>query len=120
MGEKKNSERIRKAYEECGLTYKSLASLTGLKVNSLACWITARRNPPDYVADMIVEKVRNFMNGGGEYINKKQSRDAFVEAVYEVFSKTPPSKQPTEIMKAYDNLPTVSFNENKKKNDNKI
>lgn len=110
----KNNERIRKAYEkakEYGMTYQKLAVLTGVKINTLTCWLTGKRNPPDHVVNLIEEKVSVFLHGGGEYINKANCKDDFTETVYDIFSKHSPENQPKEIVKAFDKLPTVSFNE---------
>lgn len=105
----KNSERVKRAYEKSGLTYDALARLVGVKRNSLACWITGRRNPSDIVASLIEEKVSVYLNGGGEYINKSECRDKFAENVYDVFSNVPPKDRAKEIINAFDRLPTVSI-----------
>lgn len=105
----KNSERVKQAYEKSGLTYDALAKLTGVKRNSLACWIIGRRNPSDIVTNLIEEKVSVYLNGGGEYINKSECRERFAEDVYDVLSNVPLGDQPKEIMSAFDRLPTVSI-----------
>ena len=107
MEDRKNCKRVRDAYVRSGLSYQELAELTGLKENSLACWITGRRNPTDVVANFIEEKVSNYLKGGGEYINKSEYRDIFAEKVYSVFETVSVKEQSRAIMKAFDELPTV-------------
>lgn len=108
-----NSERVKQAYEKSNLTYDELAKLTGVKRNSLACWITGRRNPSDIITSLIEEKVSVYLNGGGEYINKGECRDKFTEDVYNVFANVPIEDQPQEIINAFDRLPTVSIKKTK-------
>lgn len=107
--EKRNSDRVREIYERSGLTYDELSALTGIKPNTLACYLSGRRNPNDIVVSVIEEKVNSFLNGGGEYINKSAYRDNFAEAVYDIIQNCPVNEQPREIMKAFDKLPTVSI-----------
>lgn len=106
---KKNSERVRNAYKKSGLSYTGLAKLTGLKRNSIACWITGKRNPNDVVTDFIEEKVSAYLCGGGEYINKALRRREFSETINGILSDVPAEKQSEEIMNAYDRLPAVSI-----------
>lgn len=110
----KNSERVKIAYEKSGLTYDALAKLIGVKRNSLACWITGRRNPSDIITSLIEEKVSVYLNGGGEYINKDECRNSFAEDVCDVLANVPLGEQPKEIMNAFDRLPTVSIKAVKK------
>lgn len=107
MEDRKNCERVRDAYVRSGLSYQEIAELTGLKENSLACWITGRRNPTDFVANYIEEKVSNYLKGGGEYINKSEYRDIFAEKVYHILETVSIKEQPRAIMRAFDELPTV-------------
>lgn len=107
MKEKKNCDRVREAYIRSGLSYPKLAKLIGVKENSLACWITGRRNPTDVVTNLIEEKVSNYLKGGGEYINKSEYMDTFAENVYDIFENVPADKQPRAVMKAFNELPTV-------------
>lgn len=58
MNDMKNSERVRQMYVMSGLTYAQLSELTDIKQNTLACWITGRRNPPDYVVEFIRDKLK--------------------------------------------------------------
>ncbi len=58
MNDKKNCEKVRQIYIMSGLTYEKLSKLTGISQNTLACWITGRRNPPDYVVDLIRAKIK--------------------------------------------------------------
>jgi transcriptional regulator with XRE-family HTH domain len=109
MSRERNIERIRRAYERSGLSYVALARLTGLKYNSIACWVTGKRNPSDIVTNLVEEKVDVFLNGGAEYINKDLQRDGFMRRVYEICESCPANRIPTEIMKAYDEIPTTSI-----------
>lgn len=106
---KDNKQRVREAYQQSGLTYDELAELTGLKRNSLACWITGRRNPNNVITNLIEEKVSTFLKGGGEYINKTMYHDEFMKEVYRVCSEEPLNEQPVAIMRAFNALPTVSI-----------
>ena len=106
----KNSSKVKQIYEMSGLTYEQLSGLTRISENTLACWITGRRNPPDYVVSYLLQKVENFLDGGGEYINVQASRDDFVEAVYNAVSD---EKEIQEVIRIFDNLPTISLNERK-------
>ncbi len=101
------SNRIRQAYMNSGLSYSELAKLTGIKRNTLACWITGRRTPPEVIVRMIEEKVSVHLNGGGEYINKAVCKKAFEQSVSGILSDTSSENHLEAIMNAYDNLPTV-------------
>lgn len=70
MNEKKNSEKVRQLYIMSGLTYEELSKLTGIRQNTLACWITGRRNPPDYVVDLIRAKINQYKQSIEERENK--------------------------------------------------
>lgn len=108
--------RIRQAYVSSRLSYSELAKLTGIKRNTLACWITGRRTPPEVIVHMIEEKVSVYLNGGGEYINKAVCKKSFEQSVSGILSETPSENYLKEIMNAYDSLPSVFI---KTENDNK-
>lgn len=54
---KPNSQKIRTLYKESNFTYKELSEITGVKYQTIASWIMGRRNPPDYVYDIIETKI---------------------------------------------------------------
>lgn len=114
MADDKNCERVKNAYIKSGLTYAELAELTGFKKNTLLCYTMGRRTPSDLVVATIEEKVSSFVDGDGEYINKITSRENFIDRVYEIFDTVPEEKQPLEIIKAFDKLPTVSLRKERK------
>ena len=113
----KNSKKIRKIYERAkkkgNLTYETLAALLGVKENTLACWITGRRNPPDYVVQSIEQKVNDYLDRGTEFINKKKGKKLFKEAVIKIFDTVPQDQRLQEIIKAFDNLPVVTIKDKK-------
>lgn len=98
---------MKELYKKSGLTYDELARLTGIKRNTLACYLTGKRQPSDIVTERITEKVTAYLKCGGEYINKAY-RDDFAEKVYSILAGNSPNKE-REIMKAFDELPTVSI-----------
>jgi len=114
----KNNERIRIAYEKArkhGMTYQKLADLTGVNITTLTGWLTGKRNPPNHVADLVEERVSVFLSGGKNlYINKTLYRDRFIEQVYNIFENHSQSEQPREIIKAFENIPTVTFKKKEK------
>ena len=93
--QKINSERVRDAWKKSGLSYRELSALTKIPQNTLACYITGKRNPTDITTNVIEEIVNAYLNDSSVYINKTLYRDKFMESV------------PIEIMKAFDALPSV-------------
>ena len=55
-----NAMKVRILWAKSGLTYEQLARLTGIKINTLANWITERKNPPDYVVEFIRMKINDY------------------------------------------------------------
>lgn len=86
-----------------------MSALTGIKQNTLACYITGKRNPSDIITRVIEQAINAYLQGDSVYINKSLYRDSFMEQVYDIFTNIPEDKQPIEIMKAFDSLPTVSI-----------
>lgn len=58
--ETKNWEIIRQIYIMSGLTQKQLSQITGIKMNTIACWVAGRRNPPDYTVDLFRAKIAQY------------------------------------------------------------
>lgn len=61
-------ERIRNAYIRSKLSYEQLSVLLGVKRDTLAKWLTksAIRVPPEYVVEMIENRVNEYLSGGVE------------------------------------------------------
>ncbi|MEE5992304.1 MAG: helix-turn-helix transcriptional regulator [Oscillospiraceae bacterium] len=59
QAENSNAQKIRRIYQESGLTYDEMSEITKIKRNTLACWISLRRNPPNHALELIKMK----MNG---------------------------------------------------------
>lgn len=57
-----NSEKIRQLYEESGLSYSELSKLLDVPYNTLANWLMGRRNPPDYIVEMIRTKLEQIQS----------------------------------------------------------
>lgn len=107
MDSETKHEALRKAYERSGMSYKKLADFLGLRENTLACWLTNKRTPPEYTVVMIVEKIENYLGGGGVYISKEMVKEQFIKEVYRIFDEVEEKKQPQEVVKAFERLPTV-------------
>lgn len=105
--QKINSERVRDAWKKSGLSYRELSALTKIPQNTLACYITGKRNPTDITTNVIEEIVNAYLNDSSVYINKTLYRDKFMESVYRICEIIPEERQPIEIMKAFDALPSV-------------
>lgn len=91
-----------------------MSKLTGIKQNTLACYITGKRNPSDITTKAIEQAITAHLQGDSAYINKTLYRDLFMEQVYDILTNVPESQQPIEIMKAFDALPTVNIPSEKK------
>ena len=110
-----NVKRVRDAYLASGLTYSKLALLVGVKRNTLACWITGKRNPSNLFANLIEEKVYCYLNGKEEYINKNVCRSKFKQEITRLCDEFNNEQIDVheefvnKIMNCYDNLPTVNF-----------
>ncbi len=57
-----NNELLKKHYKEVKqlvpqLTYKKLADMCGINVQTLTRWMAGDRNPKDYVAKMVHDKL---------------------------------------------------------------
>lgn len=70
----KANEVIRFIYEKSHLTYNEISKLTDVKKDTLAGWITRRRNPPSYTARMIFEKLKRFLDD-----DSKQTAQAMID-----------------------------------------
>ena len=62
MGNSGTSGIIRYLYACSNLTYEEISKLTDIKVNTLANWITGRRNPPLYVTKNVYIKIKKFLS----------------------------------------------------------
>lgn len=59
--EKRNCDKIREIYVRNGLTYKKMSEITGIRQNTIACWVTGRRNPPDYTLKFVRAKINSYL-----------------------------------------------------------
>ena len=101
------NERIKKAYEKAGVSYKTLSKITGVKTNTLSCWIHDKRTPPDYVVEMTEEKVEKFLKKENEFINKTLYREMFIKKICKINNSN--EKIIYEIIRAFDSLPTTNI-----------
>ena len=70
------SEEIREIWASSGMTYKEISKITGIKENSLACWITGRRNPPEYVVEYLRLKLKTaVIKNNADYIRQLNNND---------------------------------------------
>lgn len=56
--------RIKAARIGAGLTQKQLSEWLNIPLRTIEEWDSGRRTPPEYVADMIVEKIEQKNKGG--------------------------------------------------------
>jgi len=57
MTNQTSSEMIREIWASSGLSYCELSKIVGIAENTLACWISGRRNPPHYVVEYVKMKL---------------------------------------------------------------
>ena len=55
---KSNSETLRELYLKSGLSYTQIAECTGVKYSTIVSWLCKRRNPPDYVMDILIKSIK--------------------------------------------------------------
>ena len=74
---KSRQARVRTAYKRSGLNYEQLSILLRVKRNTLANWLTktGRRVPPEYVVQMIEDKVAEYLENPYE-ITKEENENA--------------------------------------------
>ncbi|MCM1223041.1 MAG: helix-turn-helix domain-containing protein [Lachnospiraceae bacterium] len=68
--EKRNCDKIREIYIRNGLTYKKMSEITGIRQNTIACWVTGRRNPPDHTVEFVRAKVNCYIRNKREVKNE--------------------------------------------------
>ena len=68
--EMKNCEKIRLLYVMSGLTQKQLSQITGIKMNTIMCWVSGRRNPPDHVVEWFRSKIAQYKQSNEETENE--------------------------------------------------
>ena len=100
-----NCAKIKELKKQAKLTYQELSELTGIKINTLTCYVTGKRSPSDVITNMIVDKINTYLKGGSRYINVDVQRGAFMQRAYDVF----PVEDARKIMEMFDEIPTVLF-----------
>ena len=117
---KASRERRRKAvrelWEQSGLSYQELSKITGIKLNTMSCYILGKRVPTEAGLNDIKKKVENYFAGGNEYINKQGSRAMFTDGLAEILKTKEPSEYFKEIVGLYDRLPTATTQQIRNKN----
>lgn len=61
MDGRRNCDKIREIYITSGLTYEKMSEITGIKHNTIACWCTGRRNPPDHTLKFVRAKINSYL-----------------------------------------------------------
>lgn len=75
MSNQTSSEMIREIWASSGMSYCELSKLTNITENTLACWISGRRNPPLYVVDYVKMKLALASTNTNESIIRNLSTD---------------------------------------------
>lgn len=57
---KPENKEMKKIYEESGLSYKQIAALTGISINTLLGWSCGRRTPKQYNLDFVRMKIAEY------------------------------------------------------------
>ena len=99
---------IRELWEKSGLSYQELSKITGIKLNTMSCYILGKRVPTEAGLITIKAKVENYFAGGSEYINKQGNRAFFTDSLAEILKTKEQSEYFAEIVGLYDRLPTVT------------
>lgn len=99
---------IRELWEKSGLSYQELSKITGIKLNTMSCYILGKRVPTEAGLIAIKAKVENYFAGGSEYINKQGNRAFFTDSLAEILKTKEQSEYFAEIVGLYDRLPTVT------------
>lgn len=105
----KTSQKLRKIYEESGLTVKEISKITGFKASTLTSWLTGTRYPKPASAKVVIEKIEKYFDSDRiEYIDKEKCRNMYIDKVFKILTTSPVKEQGKALVEAYDSLPTIS------------
>lgn len=69
-GKNENSLKIKKLWKESGLSITEMASVVGISSYTVKSWCLQKRNPPDYVVELVEKRMQEYMN------EKREDSDA--------------------------------------------